>query len=421
MVQATTPFGRRPLSLAVVANEAAARAFVKTAGDDPAIVHKWRLFRAATEAKARLGVGDRTLSVLYGLLSFHPETALAAPKPEDEARAALTVFPSNRELSLRAHGMAPATLRRHLAALVEAGLILRRDSANGKRFARRGEDGEVAEAFGFDLTPLVMRAAEIDAMAEASRAEARARAMLREKITLLRRDLSKMIETGLAEGVPGDWAGLNLRFAALCTEPFRRLSIDQASARAQALAALVDEARKMLETFVSGQNMNASESHNERHIQNQTTYAFELDPSLREGGAARLDTKPAMVDAVGSEAPSSGAGPRPYPLGMVLSACPDIVEFAREGVAHWRDLRDAAEVARSALGVSPDAWAQAREAMGADDAAVAIAAILQRGEEITSAGGYLRALTVKAREGKFSLGPLLMALLRRKSGEKRRA
>ena len=184
------------------------------------------------------------------------------------------MFPSNRELSLRAHGMAPATLRRHLAALVEAGLILRRDSANGKRFARRGEGGEVAEAFGFDLTPLVMRAAEIDAMAEASRAEARARAMLREKITLLRRDLSKMIETGLAEGVPGDWAGLNLRFAALCTEPFRQLSIDQASARAQALAALVDEARKMLETFVFEQNMNASESHSERHIQNQTDIRF---------------------------------------------------------------------------------------------------------------------------------------------------
>jgi replication initiation protein RepC len=177
----------------------------------------------------------------------------------------------------------------------------------------------------------------------------------------------------------------------------------------------------MLETFVSQQNMNGSESHNERHIQNQTTYAFELDPSLREGGAASFETKSATVDAVASEAPPSGAGPRPYPLGMVLSACPDIVEFAREGVGHWRDLRDAAEVARSALGVSPDAWAQAREAMGAEDAAVAIAAILQRGEEITSAGGYLRALTAKAREGTFSLGPLLMALLRRKSGEKRRA
>lgn len=58
------------------------------------------------------------------------------------------------------HGKAPATLRR-LASLVEAGLIIRRDSPNGKRFARRGQGGEIESAFGFDLTPLIARVAEI--------------------------------------------------------------------------------------------------------------------------------------------------------------------------------------------------------------------------------------------------------------------
>ncbi len=418
MTQATTPFGRRPLSLAVVASQAAARAFAQTAGPDLAVTHKWRLFRAATEAKTRLGVGDRTLSVLYALLSFHPETALTPPPPQDDARAALTVFPSNRELSLRAHGMAPATLRRHLAALVDAGLILRRDSANGKRFARRGADGEVAEAFGFDLTPLVARAAEIERLAEEARAEARARALTREKITLLRRDAAKMIETGRAEGVPGDWARLALRLAALVAEPMRLLSAAQMAACASSLAALADEARNLLESFVSHKNMSASESHSERHRQNQTTNHPESELSLRDGEAAALEIKSADI------APPDGdkaAKIRAFPLGMVLSACPDIVDFAPGGISHWREFREAAEVARSALGVSPDAWAQAREVLGADDAAIAVAAILQRGSDITSAGGYLRALTAKAREGQFSLGPLLMSLLRRKTAEKRRA
>jgi replication initiation protein RepC len=41
-------------------------------------------------------------------------------------------------------------------------------------------------------------------------------------------------------------------------------------------------------------------------------------------------------------------------------------------------------------------------------------AILQRAEAIKSPGGYLRALTEKARAGQFSLGPVLMALLRAK-------
>ena len=44
--------------------------------------------------------------------------------------------------------------------------------------------------------------------------------------------------------------------------------------------------------------------------------------------------------------------------------------------------------------------------------AVTIAAILQKGEGIKSPGGYLRSLTEKARGGAFSLGPVLMALLR---------
>ncbi len=54
--------------------------------------------------------------------------------------------------------------------------------------------------------------------------------------------------------------------------------------------------------------------------------------------------------------------------------------------------------------------------MGEHEASIVVAAILQRGEEIKSAGGYLRVLTAKARAGEFSVGPVLMALLRGKAG-----
>jgi replication initiation protein RepC len=102
---------------------------------------------------------------------------------------------------------------------------------------------------------------------------------------------------------------------------------------------------------------------------------------------------------------------------MVLNACPDIVDYAKGGINNWRDLAATAALVRSALGVSPDAWAQAMEAMGEHDASIVIAAILQRGDEIKSAGGYLRVLTAKARAGEFSLGPVLMALLRGKAAK----
>ena len=191
---ATTPFGRRSLTLAHVASQATAKA----RPPDKA-VHKWQVFRAICTAKARIGVSERALAVLDALLSFHPETTLSGE--------GLIVFPSNQQLALRAHGMAPATLRRHLAALVDCGLIIRRDSPNGKRFARKGRGGTIEMAFGFDLSPLVARAEEFEAWAEDVQAEERALRLVRERITLCRRDIAKMIATGIEEGVPTRRAG----------------------------------------------------------------------------------------------------------------------------------------------------------------------------------------------------------------------
>ena len=47
-------------------------------------------------------------------------------------------------------------------------------------------------------------------------------------------------------------------------------------------------------------------------------------------------------------------------------------------------------------------------------AAITLAAIYQRADQINSAGGYLRSLTDRARDGKFSAWPMVMALLRAK-------
>ena len=113
---------------------------------------KWAVMRDLTVARAAFGVSDRDLAVLNALLSFHPHPTLA------EGDGTI-VFPSNASLSERAHGMPESTLRRHLAALVKSGLVIRHDSPNGKRYARRaGEQLQVA--FGFDLRPLLLREAE---------------------------------------------------------------------------------------------------------------------------------------------------------------------------------------------------------------------------------------------------------------------
>ncbi len=59
--------------------------------------------------------------------------------------------------------------------------------------------------------------------------------------------------------------------------------------------------------------------------------------------------------------------------------------------------------------------------MGPENAAVTIACILERAGHIHSAGGYLRDLTAKAGRGEFSLGPVIMALLRANGADSRRS
>ena len=100
---------------------------------------------------------------------------------------------------------------------------------------------------------------------------------------------------------------------------------------------------------------------------------------------------------------------------MVLEACPDISHYARHGIKSWRDLVATAGLVRSVLGVSPSAWQDALSTLGEEDTAIVLAAILQRAEAIKSPGGYLRNLTDRARAGEFSVGPVLMSLLRKRT------
>jgi replication initiation protein RepC len=54
--------------------------------------------------------------------------------------------------------------------------------------------------------------------------------------------------------------------------------------------------------------------------------------------------------------------------------------------------------------------------MGAQTAAIVLAAILQRAEHIRSRGGYLRDLTERARAQTFSVWPMITALLNARMG-----
>ncbi|WP_295807593.1 plasmid replication protein RepC [uncultured Nitratireductor sp.] len=392
----TTPFGRRTMSLGMMASQAVA----KTAPEG-AWVQKWKVFHSIREARQLIGATDRSLAILNALLSFHPEAELSSD-------GELIVWPSNEQLSARANGMPPTTLRRHLVVLVECGLIVRRDSPNGKRFARKGRGGQVEQAYGFDLSPIVARAEEFQELAEAVQTEKKAFKVAKECLTLLRRDIVKLIETGIEENAPGNWGRVQQTYQAIIGRLPRSAPRQLVEDICRELHDLYAEILEVLESFAKTQKLDANESQYGCHIQNSKPDSI----SESEQSSRKED------EAVGSAAENDNLRSLPkreLPLGIVLDACPNLKDLAQGGeIRHWRDFLAAAEVARPMLGVSPSAWREACEAMGEAQAAITLAAILQRSDQINSAGGYLRSLTDKAREGQFSTWPMVMALLRAK-------
>ena len=152
----------------------------------------------------------------------------------------------------------------------------------------------------------------------------------------------------------------------------------------------------------------------------QSNHAMERSASRRRGRYFRTWQSRGRASAGRAERaepnPRTSAGTeRTYPLGMVLSACPDIVDYAKGGIANWRDFLATAAVVRPTLGISPSAWEEARTVMGEAEAAVVVACLLQRSPTIQSAGGYLRELTRKAGRESSRWGPYSWPKLTRRT------
>ncbi|TCA32901.1 replication initiation protein RepC [Rhizobium leguminosarum bv. viciae] len=394
----TTPFGRRPMTLALVKGQLAT-ANIK-AGKK---VDKWKVYRSTCEARALLGLRDRALAVLNALLSFYPEQELS----EDRN---LVVFPSNAQLAIRSNGIAGTTLRENLALLVDAGLIHRNDSPNGKRYARKGHDGEIETAYGFSLAPLLARSEELALMAHEVAEQSRQLRIIKERITIARRNVRKLITAAVEEGASGNWQAVESALVAAIARVKFAKTASALEACLDELNLLNEEAVNMLEIQLKPQKSDTNDIEIRHHIQNSNTeLSIELEPSSEKEQGEPVVGKPKHI-----------AEPiKAFPLGMVLRACPQISDYAVGGsISHWRDLMAAAVVVRTMLGVSPSAYQDACEIMGPENAAVAMACVLERAGHITSPGGYLRDLTRRTEDGKFSLGPMLMALLRTQGGEK---
>lgn len=146
-----------------------------SAGQGSLVRNKWQLLKVIEDIREPLGLKGTSLALLRAMLSFVRSDAVTAAR--DDAHIC---FASNAALATRAH-VSVQTVERHVAKLVALGLLVRKSSSNGKRWARRDEHGRIVLATGLSLLPLVSRHAEFLGMAKAQETLRRDLALLRDK------------------------------------------------------------------------------------------------------------------------------------------------------------------------------------------------------------------------------------------------
>ena len=343
----------------------------------------WEILDALAVCRTKFDLTSASITVLRALLSF-------LPKKPDQRSDPFLVWPSNEALAKRADGMDERTLRRHLARLSEARLIERRGSPNGKRFALRFKSAVVA-AYGFTLSPLFARKAEILETAEAVHLESELRDVERAQILDYLHQLA-------AQRLPSGEPTLSVESDREIRKLLRRsIQTNELVIIRISMAKLVQSCTPEIAV------VSASNSQNDRHYQKTDKESLE---SVDEG-----QNKLSVVKGSIEEAPPK-AGIGNLTLEDCLEAASEGVAFSPEPVRTWRDLIKLGETLAPMIGIGSELMDHVIRAMGPLAASISVLCLVQRSNKISRPGAYLRALALKADAGEFSLNSLVRSAKR---------
>jgi replication initiation protein RepC len=297
------------------------------------------------------------------------------------------VWPSNEFLMERT-GLVERSIRYALADLIKQGLIEAHESANGKRFAIHATNGQIIDAYGFDLSPLLLLQAEHQTVVERIRIVRRVRDTQMDQITICRRSVREILI------VLEEWSAGSTDL----TERFERLS-----------------------GFVPRRDSNSPLEETVGAWQKLKDDAMEVYNTASGGNSCRLikDNKNAPDQSCSNGSEIEGRKNLDIRFSDVLEACPDAVEVAG-GITRPEQLMAEAGRLRGMQGVSISGWVEAREKLGAA-AAVAFFVALQihcndqrnRGT-IKNFGAFFRSMVRKIHTGDMSLAQELYDLKRRR-------
>ncbi|WP_313606999.1 plasmid replication protein RepC [Rhizobium sp.] len=343
------------------------------------------------------------------------------------------VFKSNRQLAFEIN-RSPGRVSRILSRLFDAGMITMQDSANLKRYPIRDGEGDIADACGIDLRILIARYDELDAHVKQSRQERRVcDAAARRYRAALRGARSAFC---FEQGFSSDKL---TRFA-------RR--IDRISGfvgvAARASADLLRRATAVLDRLVANllgadrlrcietdDDMTLADAANDMHSQITTPHSIEsCKTKMRSASAEHIRSdlagfasnwalEKSLRRGCGDSNRPPATGQALVGLNDVYRAAPSLFAYFTSPLRSWSDLARLIPQACRIAGVSEDARLRAVETMGQQAADVAIAITFEKyhRQEVSSPGGYLRAMTKRSATGELYLSRSVFGLAARNSME----
>lgn len=372
----------------------------------PEGISKAMLLDRFERAAPRLGLGDGLVRLIRALVRVTAEQ-------DWTGRTRPIAWPSNDTLCeelQRSRTVVQGLIRE----AVRAGLVHMKDSGNGKRWGYRDERGVILEAFGFDLAPLAVRWDEFADLAAARGLEQAQRRHLMRKLGEIRREIRTVCADAIHRDFDGyDWDGaVDQALGRLPRSP-TLAELEALHEAFSALLAAVDAA------WVRARQNKDSEP---RGFENRAQKEPTSDPrsagatysSLRKEVVEPSARTPSWPVEAGLSSVEAAISEEVIPLSLVLEAVPELEDFLEDRAsAQWEDLVDAVGRAAPLMGINLSAMREAREAMGRNRAAIALATVLARWKDHeirSSAGGYLRAMCERQRVGALKLLPSLYGL-----------
>ncbi|TDW20373.1 replication initiation protein RepC [Rhizobium azibense] len=327
-----------------------------------------KLYKVKNLAARALGLSKSQIALLTALISYYKEPVADR----------LLVWPSNEALE-KSTGYSERAIRFAIRDLISSGVLLSKDSANGKRFAIRTKSGQILDAYGFDLSPLLAREKEFKDSIARLDAEEELRKRQLDEITICRRSVQEALRSIHDLGVTVDTESTEERFDLLLSQTPRRSLI-------RAPGPLLAEWRTLKED-VEHQYHTACDGNSCRHIENNNEI-------------------PEQPCSNGQEEMVRG---ETVNLGDLRVACPDAIEQAGEIRAEG-DLIAAAARLRGVYGTHRTAWEEACEDLGRPLAAVTFFYVLQMFEDdqrgrrtLNNFGGFFRSWARKIANGEANL------------------